>query len=317
MIFSRGEVVGFMFRFQNLKEIDSGGQAKIYLADDIQTNKKVIIKTPKHDNAGNRRRLQREARLLKEQKDNPFVVDLIADYSNASPPFIALEYCAGGSLIEWVTKRRPVADVVLAMQHVLAGLQGIHGRDGFHRDLTPRNLQVAFDDDGFWLIKLIDFGLGQTPNPQSGSMTRNFGGTPGYIAPEVEAGDDYTWRADIFSLGVVFRELLTGSRAKILFSLMPPPPIELTKLIDEMTARDPMKRPNTQYIFNQLDAYLNKPVQQPKPIQIPQKQGSGWGWAIVTALGVLATVAANANSHDPNVDRFRDSHGRFTSGMFS
>lgn len=306
-----------MFRFQNLKEIDGGGQAKIYLADDTQTNKKVIIKTPKFNNAGTRRRLQREARLLDEQRDNPFVVDLIADYSNEPTPFLVLEYCSGGSLTSWVTNRQPVADVVLAMQHIVVGLQGIHGKDGFHRDLTPRNLQRAYGDDGFWLIKLIDFGLGQTPNPQSGTMTRNFGGTPGYIAPEVEAGDDYTWQADIYSLGIVFRELLTGSKTKALFSFGSQPPAELTKLIDEMTAHDPIKRPNTQYIFNQLDAYLNKPVRQPKPVQVPQGQGSGWGWALLATLGALATIAANANDYDENVGRYRDSHGRFRSGMFS
>lgn len=181
---------------------------------------------------------------------------------------------------------------------------------------SARNLQVAYDPDGRWRIKIIDFGLAQTPNPQSGSMTRNFGGTAGYIAPEVEAGDDYTWRADIYSLGVVFRELLTGSRTKPPIDFWPPP-AELTKLIAEMTAQDPLARPNTQYIFNQLDAYLNKPVQQPKSVQVPQKQGSGWGWALLTVLGTAAAIAANANDYDENVGRYRDSHGRFRSGMFS
>ena len=302
-----------MFRYQNLKEIDGGGQGKIYLADDVLGNKKVIIKAVKHNNAGNRRRLRREARLLEEQKDNPFVVRLEANYSNYSPPFIVLEYCAGRSLSEWVTNRRSVRDVVIAMQHAVLGLKGIHAKDGFHRDPTPRNLMVSFDPDGRWRIKLIDFGLGQTPNPQSGSMTRNFGGTPGYIAPEVEAGDDYTWRADIYSLGIVFRELLTGLKTKPLFDFSPPP-AELTKLIDEMTAQDPLKRPNTQYIFNQLESYLNRSVQQ--PIQLPQKQASGLSWLLV-ALAGGALILANANSYDDNVGRYRDSHGRFKSGLFS
>jgi serine/threonine protein kinase len=82
-----------MSRYQNAIEIDGGGQAKIYLADDVVENKKVIIKTVRHDNPGNRRRLQREARLLNEQRNNSFVVNLLADYSNASPPCLVLEYC--------------------------------------------------------------------------------------------------------------------------------------------------------------------------------------------------------------------------------
>ncbi len=301
-------------RYQNLTELPGGGQGRIFLADDIIGNKKVIIKTVKHDNPGNRRRLQREARLLEEQKSNAFVVRLEADYSKSSPSYIVLEFCAGGALSEWILKRRPIRDVVIAMQHAVLGLQGIHIREGFHRDITPRNILVSFDPDGRWRIKLIDFGLGQTPNPQSGSMTRNFGGTPGYIAPEVEAGDDYTWRADIYSLGVVFRELLTGLKTKPIFNFNPPP-TELTKLIDGMTEQDPLKRPNTQYIFQQLESYLNKSVEQ--PVQLPQKQGSGLGWALLGILGTVATIAANANSYDENVGRYRDSHGRFKSGMFS
>lgn len=306
-----------MSRYQNLIEIDGGGQGRIYLADDGQAKKKVIIKTVKHDNAGSRRRLQREARLLEEQKHNPFVVRLEATYLNNDPPFIVMEFCAGGSLSEWIFNRRDVRDVVIAMQHAALGLQSIHLKDGFHRDVTPRNMLVSFDFDGSWRIKLIDFGLGQAPNPlQSGSMTRNWGGTPGYIAPEVEAGDDYTWRADIYSLGVVFRELLTGLKTKPIFDFSPPP-AALTKLIDEMTAHDPLKRPDTLYIITQLNNYLNKPAVQPQPIQLPQKQGGGLGLLFGILAGSALLLAATANSYDENAGRYRDSQGRFKSGKFS
>src|SRR5947209_5509250 len=114
-----------MHRYQNAAQIAIGGQAKVYLADDVQAQRKVIIKTVKHDNPGNRRRLQREARLLQEQASNDFVVNLEADYSDQTPPFIVLEYCSGGSLHSWITVRRSARDVALAMQHVLLGLQGI------------------------------------------------------------------------------------------------------------------------------------------------------------------------------------------------
>ncbi|HKG61648.1 MAG TPA: serine/threonine-protein kinase [Pyrinomonadaceae bacterium] len=303
-----------MNRYQNAKEIATGGQAKIYLADDVLADKKVILKTVKHNNPGSRRRLKREARLLREQASNNFVVNLEADYSDLDPPFIVIEYCSGGSLETWIRSRRNTRDVVLAIQHVLLGLQGIHVRGGFHRDITPRNMQVSFDPDGRWRIKLIDLGLGQTPNPLSGDMTRTYGGTRGYIAPEIEAGDDYTWRADIFSLGLVFRELLTGSKAENRFSILRPP-TELSELISEMTSLDPLKRPNTQYVFQKLEAYLNKPA--PHQIMSQAPQGSGLGGAILTALAALAIIAANANDYDDNLGRWRDSHGRFTSGMFS
>ena len=305
-----------MNRYQNPKKIATGGQAKIYLANDVLADKKVILKTLKHNNPGNRRRLQREARLLREQASNAFVVNLEGDYSDQDPPFIVIEYCSGGSLETWISARRNTQEVVLAIQHVLLGLQGIHVRGGFHRDVTPRNMQVSLDPDGKWRIKLIDLGLGQTPNLLSGDMTRGFAGTPGYIAPEIEAGDDYSWRADIFSLGIVFRQLLTGSKTENRFSLQRPPS-ELSELINEMTTVDPSRRPNTQYIFRKLEEYLNKPAEQKTRSTLPNANGSGLGWALLTALGALATIAANANDYDDNVGRWRDSHGRFKSGMFS
>src|SRR5688572_29262161 len=126
---------------------------------------------------------------------------------------------------------------------------------------TSRNLLVSDDPDGCWRIKLIDFGLGQTPNYSSGSMTRNFRGTPGYVAPEVEKGDDYTWQSDIWSAGTVFRELLTGFKTKMAFTFNPPP-TELASLIDRMTAENPLLRPDTRTIVEELTNYLNKPIVQ-------------------------------------------------------
>ena len=84
-----------MVRCQNLEKLGQGGQGKIHLADDGKANKKVIIKATKHANPGSRKRLKRQARLLREHTDNPFVVNLEADYSDHTSPFIVLEYCSG------------------------------------------------------------------------------------------------------------------------------------------------------------------------------------------------------------------------------
>jgi serine/threonine protein kinase len=99
-----------MARYGNFKQIAEGGQATIYLGVD-ELNRKVILKQVKHDNAGTCRRLQREARLLREQEGNAHVVGLIADRSDYHPPYIILEYCGGGSLASWVTNRHSEEDV--------------------------------------------------------------------------------------------------------------------------------------------------------------------------------------------------------------
>ncbi len=303
-----------MRNYGNLKPIDEGGQAKIYLGDDLDANNKVIFKVAKHDNRGSRRRLRREARQLREQDGNRHVVRLIEDCSDHHPPFLVLEYCSGGSLAEWVLNRRSVRDVVIAMIHAMNGLQPSHAKNGFHGDFTPRNLHVSNEPDG-WLVKVLDFGLGQTPNYLSGSITRSFRGTPGYIAPEVLQGDDYTCRSDIWSAHVVFRELLTGMKTQSWMDFTPPPS-ELTALINRMGAETPDARPSTEIIIQELHAFLNKPVEVLRPIPFPQSTASGLG-ILVTAL-VLGGVAvlANKNQYDSQVGRYRNRNGQFASGWF-
>jgi serine/threonine protein kinase len=196
----------------------------------------------------------------------------------------------------------------------MLALQPNHEKNGFHGDFTPRNIRLAKDPDGL-RVRLIDFGLGQTPNHLSGTMTRDFRGTPNYIAPEVLKGDDYTWRSDIWSAHVVFRELLTGLKFKPAFDFSPPPR-ELTNLIDRMGAENPRARPNTVEIVKELRAYLNKPVAVPKPIAIPQSASTGLGLLVTTLLVGGAIALANKNTYDSKAGRYRNRNGQFASGWF-
>jgi len=300
-----------MARYENLQKIDEGGQAAIYLADDVTSHRKVVLKFLKHRNFGSLKRLKREARLATEQLDNEFAVDLLADYSEHDSPFLVFEYCSGGSLARWIFERKPAETVATAMLHAMFGLRGIHDKGGFHGDFTPRNLLIAESSNG-WRIKIIDFGLGQTPNPLSGSMTRHFRGTPNYIAPEIEKGDDYTWRADIYSAGIVFRELLTGLRMKLPFTFSPPPR-ELDLLIERMTAENPLLRPTTSEVISQIEAHLAKPGAN--ALALPAATPS-WSGLILPALAAFLGILATKNRYDSKVDRYRNHRGQFASGWF-
>src|SRR5882724_9213289 len=87
----RGEIMG---KYGNFKHIPGGGQANIFLGFDFDANRTRIFKVAKHDNTGSRRRLKREGRLLHEQRDNPYVVQLIEDCSHCTPPYLVLEHCS-------------------------------------------------------------------------------------------------------------------------------------------------------------------------------------------------------------------------------
>lgn len=300
-----------MTEYRNPRKIDEGGQALIYLADDVAMGRKVVLKVVKHDNLGTLKRLKREARLTLKQSYNDFTVDLLADHTDHHPPFLVLEYCSGGSLMNWVFDRKPVETVATAMLHAMLGLRGIHDLGGFHGDFTPRNLLLAESPIG-WRVKLADLGVGQTPNPVSGSMTHDFRGTPNYIAPEVRKGDDYTWRADIYSAGIVFRELLTGLRTKLAFTLSPPPR-DLDLLIDSMTADDPLERPTTTVIISRIQAYLSKPQTQ---IAAMPESAPSWTGLLLPAAALVLGILATKNRYDSTVGRYRNHNGQFASGWF-
>src|SRR5258705_6105961 len=146
-------------------------------------------------------------------------------------------------------------------------------------------------------------------------MTRDFRGTPGYISPEVQKGDDYTWRSDIWSGHVIFRELLTGLKFKRIFDLSPPPR-ELTSIIDWMGQENPFDRPTAMQVISKLEAYLNNPVEVPKPIAVPQGAGPTVGLIITTLAVGAAAILANKNRYDSKADRYRNSKGQFASGWF-
>jgi serine/threonine protein kinase len=193
----------------------------------------------------------------------------------------------------------------------MLGLNGIHALGGFHGDFTPRNLLFAPSPSG-WRVKLADLGIGQTPNPLSGSMTHSFRGTPNYIAPEVKKGDDYTWRADIYSAGIVFRELLTGLRMKLALTFTPPPR-DLDVLIDSMTAEDPLARPTTTDIISRIHAYLSRP--RVAPTTLPEKTPS-WGGLLLPLAGLALGILATRNLYDSKAGRYRNHKGQFASGWF-
>jgi serine/threonine protein kinase len=176
------------------------------------------------------------------------------------PPYIVMEYCEHGSLRSWIGSKRPWQYTAYVLAHVLYGLHTIHGAGGFHRDLKPDNILVAKSPlaPEQLLFKVSDFGLARAPGVDSQPMTRTAAGTDGYIAPEVLAGAPFTAKSDIYSLGVVAVELLTGSRdtAQLGGVMLPE---QLRKLIRQMTAQSPEVRPTTQSVAQSLQELLNTP----------------------------------------------------------
>lgn len=294
--------------YVHLEKIGSGGLADVYKVKHALTGQiyaKKILRIPDDDNVN---RLRRERDYYQEQVSNRHLIDVFDSKLEGPAPYLILRYSPLGSLQKFVSNRQDWKRVAKWFCDVAIGLSPTHQQGGFHGDPKPSNLLLFPDEGGGEYVVIIDFGVGQRPNPASGPMTRSPRGTPEYMDPDLQNGVPYNWRHDIYALGVTLRELLTGSRTKgSIFQTPVPGPPGLGRLIDRMTGPF-FLRPSLSEIHQTLYRLLN-------PVEVPASasQGSGLGWWLA---GLAALAYATSNTYDPNVDRFRDGRGRFKGGRW-
>lgn len=213
----------FADRYEVISLIGKGGMGTVYLARDTTTGRELALKLIRAD------RLRGEAdvqRLINEGAtcQNIRHRNVVAVYDVAQwkgQPYFTMEHVKGGSLRSWlVAQKQRRQDVPLPVaagivRAVLAGLDEAHRLGIVHRDLKPENLLLAGAPDASdFNLKIVDFGLAHV----AGEGRRDgggFAGTLGYMAPEQEeAADTVDATADIYSLSVIFYELLIGNRPK-------------------------------------------------------------------------------------------------------
>lgn len=198
-------------RYQVLRRLDEGGMGVVYLARDPAIDRLVAIKLLREgfDDPELRERFMREARSAGRLRQANIVT--IFDVGNhEDQPFITMEYLQGETLHELIRRRAALSlpRKLQLMDDLCAGLQYAHRNGIIHRDIKPKNL--ILDEDG--VLKILDFGIariGGSGMTQLGAMM----GTVNYMAPEQMAGHPIDARADIFSAGAVFYELLSYERA--------------------------------------------------------------------------------------------------------
>ena len=305
-------------RYRLLTRLGEGGFGCVHLAQDLHTGRRVAIKQLRFDTPDARARFEREARTLLRNVDNAHVVEILDHDLSATPPYLVLEYCEHGSLRSWVGTRVSWQNVAGALAHAVNGLQGIHQAGGFHRDVKPDNLLVASDprDSGrSVIIKVADFGLARDPQSATSLMTRSPAGTDGYIAPEVRAGSPFTAAADIFSLGIVACELLTGERSTSRIGSTPIPD-RFRRVVRSMLSPIPGQRPGARTVAAELSAILAEPAEA----TTEKANASGIGGVVFGGLlagGALLALAALAGGNDKEWDnrvkRHRSPDGRFSS----
>jgi tRNA A-37 threonylcarbamoyl transferase component Bud32 len=200
-------------RYKVLKELGRGAMGLVYLGKDPTIQRFVAIKTMRLDQIDNDDKLQDfKARFFREAEStgrlsHPNIVTIYDAGEEADLGYIAMEFIEGTPLNQWARKPNlmPVNEVLLTVATVADALDYAHQQGVVHRDIKPANIMLTKDR----IVKVMDFGIAKMAS-SSRTQTNIVLGTPTYMSPEQIAGKKVDGRSDIFSLGVVLFELLTG-----------------------------------------------------------------------------------------------------------
>jgi tetratricopeptide (TPR) repeat protein/predicted Ser/Thr protein kinase len=259
-----GKTVG---RFVIRKPLGAGGMGQVYLAEDTILQRVVAIKRMApgpQENDRDRKRLLKEAQRA-SALNHPNIAGVYDVIENGDELLLVMEYVEGTTLRVKAQRRMDVPEFLNIAIQCADGLAAAHQKDIVHGDIKPENLMLT----PAGRVKILDFGVARrptltaesdSPTASLATMTGSLSGTPAYMAPEVLTQRPYDGRADIFSLGLVFYEMLGGTQpfqtdsfvgtvARVLHDAIPPlstiaakVPPGVEAIIKRMLAKDPAER---------------------------------------------------------------------------
>lgn len=230
--------------YKILERVGGGGMGVVYRAEDTKLRRTVALKFLPHELGGDevaKKRFMREAQAA-SALDHPNICNIYEiDETSEGQLFIAMAYYDGDSLKELVAKDplgvREAFEIGMA---VAQGLSRAHKSGIVHRDIKPANVMIT--RDGF--VKLVDFGLAKLEGATKVTKSQFTVGTVSYMSPEQAAGEHVDERTDIWALGVVMYEMLSGSTPwqgsvdqAIIYSIMSQDPTPLREVVPEVPQR--------------------------------------------------------------------------------
>ncbi len=284
--------LGRLGDYRVLRILGRGGMGFVFLAEDIKLRRRVALKVMRPSEArkrGGAERFLREARAAAAvEHDN--IVTILQVGEDRGIPFIAMPLLQGESLRSILNResRVPQSRAIAICRQVAEGLQAAHQTGLIHRDIKPDNLWIESSKDR---VKLLDFGLVRELDSEDGlTVHGTVLGTPSYMSPEQAAGERVDHRSDLFSLGAVFYQMLSGkspyagnnltstlmnvarAQPQPLSSLVPGLDAELVSLVTRLNSRDPRDRPQSAAevvkLLKDIEDRLASPPETPK---LPEK----------------------------------------------
>jgi eukaryotic-like serine/threonine-protein kinase len=302
-------------RYELRRPLGHGGMAVVELAHDLELDRVVAVKLLAENLAREddyRRRFLREAQVA-ARISHPNVVRVYDVGETEGRPYIVMEFVEGenlAALLRRAGKVEPTRAVELCIQ-ACAGLAAVHAVGLVHRDVKPQNLLLSGDGT----LKVTDFGIARLDGGTRLTLTGTLLGTTPYIAPEQALGEEVTPAADLYSVGAVLYELLTGTPPREITTLAelaarfddpvapvrelaPDTPVELERIVMRCLARGPQYRPaSAGALAAELGASVDVPTQPlPEPPtrvrQHAPRRTQRSRRVVLLALLVVAVIAA-------------------------
>ncbi|MCP5054388.1 MAG: protein kinase [bacterium] len=257
----------YVGNFKLLEKVGIGGMGTVYKAENITGKRKIVavklLKEELFEKRELRERFKQEA-LIIDQLDHPNIVKVIEREETKHTMFIVMEFLSGKTLAKKIEEegRIDVTEGLDIMIQIANAVTEIHSKNIIHRDLKPGNIMLIKKDTNPNFVKLLDFGLAKLQYQTQLTRTGIVIGTISYMAPEQLSGSGYSSATDVYSMGVLFHEMLTGEQSfggensiETLRQIMDTPPIEpikcgadipgeLNRLVVEMMAKNSQARPD-------------------------------------------------------------------------
>ncbi|UCC17303.1 MAG: protein kinase, partial [Dehalococcoidales bacterium] len=199
-------------RYKVIKKLGEGGKKKVYLVHDTRLDRDVafaLIKTENLDEPG-RKRIIREAQAIGKLGDNPYIVSIFEMGELDGQPYLVQPVVSGGDIEELIEKapdhKLPLDQTISIAKAVCHGLEFAHSKGIIHRDIKPGNVLIT--EDG--TARINDFGLAVRPDVSRLTTEGMMVGTVLYMPPEQTMGREVTPKADLYSLGAMLYEMVTG-----------------------------------------------------------------------------------------------------------
>ncbi|MCP5054164.1 MAG: protein kinase, partial [bacterium] len=265
----------YVGNFKLLERIGIGGMGTVYKARTLTGPKREVaiklLREELFENESVRERFKQEAVII-DQLDHPNIIKVFERGESRHNMFIAMELLEGKTLAKKIEQegRLELNEALEIMIPVAHAVEEIHSKNIVHRDLKPGNIMLINKDENPNFVKLLDFGLAKPEYRTQLTQTGIIIGTIHYMAPEQFSGSGWFSATDIYAMGVMFREMLTGRQPfagensiEILKQIMDDPPIgplkeqpgipaELDHLIVSMIAKDLQSRPNIRQVLDLL-----------------------------------------------------------------